>query len=145
MNSRIKLILNYKGITATEFAHAIGVQPSNVSHVLNGRNNPSLVFIEKILSFYPEINTRWLILGEGTMLGTEEKKSPMPVDLFSDILSAPDENVEEIEDYKCNIEEEHPKSTSEEIFVKENKPERKIERIITFYSDQSYEEYFPKN
>lgn len=77
MVDRINLILQTKNMSASEFANKIGVQRSNVSHVLSGRNRPSLDFIQKILKRFPDINADWLLLEKGSMY---EKK-----DLFSDV------------------------------------------------------------
>ncbi|MDR0659759.1 MAG: helix-turn-helix domain-containing protein [Prevotellaceae bacterium] len=74
MNSRIQKFIEAEGLTAARFADAIGVQRSNVSHVLSGRNKPSFDFIEKMLRKFPEINAEWLIMGKGHMY----KESHMP-------------------------------------------------------------------
>lgn len=68
MVSRINLILQAKNITARQFADEIGVQPSGVSHILSGRNNPSLDFVMKVIKRYPEININWLMFGSGEMM-----------------------------------------------------------------------------
>ncbi|MDO8928864.1 MAG: helix-turn-helix transcriptional regulator, partial [Bacteroidota bacterium] len=68
MEDRIKKFMEYKGISPSELADAIGVQRSNVTHVLKARNKPSFQFIEKLLQIYPEINAKWLLLGEGIMI-----------------------------------------------------------------------------
>ena len=60
--------MEYKGLSPSELADTIGVQRSNVTHVLHGRNNPSFPFISKLIETYPEINAKWLIIGEGDML-----------------------------------------------------------------------------
>lgn len=67
----MKQLLKFKKLTASQFADAIGVQRSSVSHVLSGRNKPSMDFIEKILRTYPEINAEYLILGLGAPLKDE--------------------------------------------------------------------------
>ncbi len=67
MTDRIALLLKAKNITASQFADEIGVQRSNISHVLSGRNKPSLEFIQKILKRYPEINPDWILFGKGPM------------------------------------------------------------------------------
>lgn len=67
MVDRISLLLKAKNITASLFADEIGVQRSSISHVLSGRNKPSLEFIQKILKRYPEINPDWLLFGKGPM------------------------------------------------------------------------------
>lgn len=53
----------------------LGVQRSNISHILNGRNKPGAVFIEKFLLAFPRVNARWLFTGEGPMVMGEEKSS----------------------------------------------------------------------
>lgn len=67
MVNRINTILQAKNITAKQFAEEIGVQPSGVSHILSGRNNPSLDFVMKVVRRYPEININWLMFGNGEM------------------------------------------------------------------------------
>jgi transcriptional regulator with XRE-family HTH domain len=68
MKDRITQFLKSEKISPAEFADKINVQRSSVSHVLNGRNYPSASFIQKMLSAYPQLNSRWLLLGEGTIL-----------------------------------------------------------------------------
>ena len=67
MTDRISLLLKARNITASQFADEIGVQRSSISHVLSGRNKPSLDFIQKILKRFPEINPDWLLFGKGPM------------------------------------------------------------------------------
>lgn len=70
IQERIKLIIKANNETPSSFADKIGVKRSNLSHVLNGRNKPSLDFLEKIISTYPNVNASWLITGvtrEGAM------------------------------------------------------------------------------
>ena len=64
------MILQAKNITARQFAEEIGIQPSGMSHILGGRNNPSLDFVLKVLKRYPEIDAGWLLLGKGAMYGS---------------------------------------------------------------------------
>lgn len=61
------MILRAKNITAKQFAEEIGIQPSGMSHIMGGRNNPSLEFVSKVLRRYPEIDANWLLLGRGEM------------------------------------------------------------------------------
>ena len=55
-------------LSASKFADAIGVQRSNISHVLSGRNKPSLELVNKILDHFESINADWLLLGKGEMI-----------------------------------------------------------------------------
>ena len=68
------MILRAKNITARQFAEEIGIQPSGMSHILGGRNNPSLDFAIKVLRRYPEIDANWLLLGKGAMYGESENR-----------------------------------------------------------------------
>jgi len=68
MIDRIDLLLKYRNISASQFADEMDIPRSVLSHVLSGRNRPSLDFILKILKACPEINPGWILLGEGTML-----------------------------------------------------------------------------
>lgn len=75
MIDRLKLIMQTKNISPAEFADILEVQRSGISHLLSGRNNPSLGFIEKILLRFPEISPDWLILGKGAMNRTSVIKN----------------------------------------------------------------------
>ncbi|MCF0173509.1 MAG: helix-turn-helix transcriptional regulator, partial [Bacteroidales bacterium] len=65
MEERLKLFLAMEGISPAILADRLGVQRSNISHLLAGRNKPSFEFINKLLVEYPKINPDWLILGKG--------------------------------------------------------------------------------
>ena len=67
MVNRINLLLQAKNITARQFAEEIGIQPSGMSHILSGRNNPSLDFVMKVIRRWPEVNINWLMFGKGEM------------------------------------------------------------------------------
>ena len=86
---RIKLLLEDKGLSPSAFADAIDIQRSSMSHILSGRNNPSLDMIQKILNNFPDINSSWLLTGKGKMkqldlFGAEdERKMPEPSPLIA--------------------------------------------------------------
>lgn len=67
MKDRILNFLESEHISPAEFADKIGVQRSSMSHILNGRNQPSAAFIQKMLHAFPSVNPRWLLIGEGEM------------------------------------------------------------------------------
>lgn len=64
--NRIKKIMEYYDVSAAVFADKIGVQRSSISHILSGRNKPSLDFIIKITSVFEEVDMYWLINGKGS-------------------------------------------------------------------------------
>ena len=71
MKDRIAHIMRAKNLKATDFAALLGIQPSGVSHILAGRNNPSLEFVKKIKETFPEYNLDWIIFGKGPMTTSE--------------------------------------------------------------------------
>ncbi len=99
---RLETILDYFSLSASSFADKIGVQRSSMSHLLSGRNKPSLDFILKIDEFFEEVDLYWLLNGKGFFpknLETIEvsnsisdqsnlKEAVSPIDLFSQIDSS---------------------------------------------------------
>ena len=74
---RIKKIIENNELNAASFAEKIGVQRSGISHILSGRNKPSLEFLSKIQHTFEEVEYDWLLLG------TEISKKEAPT-LFSE-------------------------------------------------------------
>jgi len=143
MNSRIKRFMDYKSISSSELADTIGVQRSNVTHVLHGRNKPSFQFIAKLLETYPEINAKWLIMGTGKML---EQGQLSQQQLF--------DQEPESKDSKAHAEPENtpmqqapviPKipAAKSETQTPSRTETKQIERIVVFYADQTFKEYHP--
>jgi DNA-binding XRE family transcriptional regulator len=209
MIDRIREVINYSQLSAASFADTIGISRSGLTHLLTGRNQPSLDVAKKILAKYPEISTEWLIMGMGDMMRPDAGTSPdvnnpapepekpvkeQPVenskmmrqtDLFGEyenlddsqedvVVNQEEETVEPVEnesDTEVNApEEEKPtvnavpvppvrvqeapvrvrKTTESKVApapVKRDKhqpivpQERKLEKIIFFYDDHSFEIY----
>jgi transcriptional regulator with XRE-family HTH domain len=102
MKERIILLIKAKNLTAAQFADEIGVQKSSISHIISGRNNASLDFIQKILFRYPEVNMDWLMFGKGPLFKGQNSNGNTsndedlhavptsvlpPVDLFSEVIT----------------------------------------------------------
>lgn len=159
MEERIKKFMEYKGISPSELADSIGVQRSNVTHVLKNRNKPSFQFIEKMLQVYPELNAKWLLLGTGSMI----ENAPKSKTLFDQLTeqtttanaSAPAEKNVTIEPPKDTPKVEEQKEVKLTNPVHEKKepdnsikdqffsPEKPIERLIIFFKDQTFKVYYP--
>ena len=88
VSERIEKIIASEGLTASAFADKIGIQRSNVSHIINGRNgqhsDPSFALLQKILTAFPHYNTDWLVMGRG-----EIYRQPVQTSIF-DILGEPE-------------------------------------------------------
>ena len=118
---RLNLLLTHYGLTASQFADQIQVQRSSISHLLSGRNKPSLDFVMKVVQTYPAVNLYWLLNGKG-----EFPSSPQNSDQHS--YPSP--------------KQKDPLAI--QTVQKPTKTERKIEKIIIFYSDGSFEPFTPK-
>ncbi|WP_291122976.1 helix-turn-helix domain-containing protein, partial [Flavobacterium sp. UBA6046] len=70
---RLEIILDYYSLNASSFADKIGVQRSSLSHLLSGRNKPSLDFILKIIEVFPEVDLYWILNGKGNFPKSENK------------------------------------------------------------------------
>jgi transcriptional regulator with XRE-family HTH domain len=148
MVDRIQLILKTKGLSPSQFADEIQVKRSGLSHVLSGRNNPSLDFILKILETYPEIDPEWLLHGRGSLVRTNQQQ------LSKKIVGKPDkvDSVEipfpELAPVKTP-EEKHQKQTAPAIKKtqgsKEMEMEGNVEKIVVFYSNHTFKEYYPEH
>ena len=74
--SRLKKVIDFHQLTASMFADKIGVQRSSISHILSGRNKPSLDFILKVIAEFDEVDMYWLLNGKGTF--PKNTKTPTP-------------------------------------------------------------------
>lgn len=81
LTDRIRLIMQEFNLSSSAFADEIGVQRPAMSHILSGRNRPSLDVVMKILKAFDKINSQWLLTGEGKMkqlnlFGEEAREKP---------------------------------------------------------------------
>ncbi len=79
MIERLQQIMQENGMSASQFADALGVQRSGISHLLSGRNKPSLDFVLKVLERFPDVSVDWLLTGQKT----PKPKIPRQTDLFT--------------------------------------------------------------
>ena len=66
MENRIQKIIEEQEISLNAFAQEIGVNRSTISHILTGRNKPSVEVLQKILKRFPSLSSDWLLLGYGS-------------------------------------------------------------------------------
>jgi transcriptional regulator with XRE-family HTH domain len=111
---RIERIVEFYSLTASSFADKIDVQRSSISHLLSGRNNPSLEFVLKVTSAFPEVNLYWLLYGKGSFPHKLEKQiTPTPA-----ATQLPEKAIP----LKIN-------------------PKKTVQKVILFYDDGSFETY----
>ncbi|KAA9327454.1 helix-turn-helix transcriptional regulator [Hymenobacter busanensis] len=82
MVDRIRQLLQARQLSPTQFADTIGVARPIVSHILSGRNKPSLEVVQKIIAAFPDLSMAWLLTGQGQMA-----VQVLPVDASIDAAS----------------------------------------------------------
>jgi len=122
IQDRLKMIMKTQRLTASSFADKVGVQRSGVSHIMSGRNKPSLDFIQKTLNAFPRVNGDWLVSGR-QLKNTSNKEEEFTGDLNEE--SSVDTNVTINNNTKVN-----------------NK-QRQVEKVILFYNDGTYDITYP--
>jgi len=110
---RLKKVMTFHQLTASLFADKIAVQRSSISHILSGRNKPSLDFILKVTSTFKDVDIYWLLNGKGNFPKAAEVKHTAPT----------------------------PSLINAEQTSLSNSSGKKIQRIVVFYSDGTFEEY----
>jgi len=147
MKERLIQLLEKEKISSAEFADRIGVQRSNVSHILSGRNNPGFSFIQKVLQTFPKVNSRWLITGEGNMESSGPITSKIvEKDLFSsiEILNrepVPKSRTESEPVREQRIEKVEVQAQSRK--VRQESSSKNIVRVLLFYDDNTFEDFSP--
>lgn len=77
-SKRLQKVMEYYGENGSSFADKIGVQRSSISHILSGRNKPSLEFVLKVLNAFPEVDLYWLLNGKGSFPKKDTSTLPNP-------------------------------------------------------------------
>lgn len=137
MIERIQKIIEIKGLSSSQFADEIQVQRSGVSHILSGRNKPSLDFILKVLSSYPDIDADWLLFGKGKMMSNVNEKVKQNID-----FEKPSQSKNQLEmEGSSSVQKDESKIKKKETNEAKNKS---IVKIVVFNSDNTFKEYFPE-
>jgi transcriptional regulator with XRE-family HTH domain len=137
MVERILSVLKYKDKTPAQFADEIGVQRSSISHLVSGRNKPSLEFVIKILQCYQEINPEWLLTGSGPMI-----KNKVPVTLREVIKEEPADRTVSLNDKPVEREISVTPGNQRKRLVDPDKSQ--TEKIVCLFKDKTFREYFPE-
>lgn len=120
-SKRLQKIIDFYDLTATSFSEKIAFNRSTISHLLSGRNKPSLEFVIKVLEAYPEVDFYWLLNGKGSFPTDSIKQSPKKNSSSS--KSDTPEPIQAIQD------SDKPITT------------KAIERIVIFYKDGTFSQY----
>ena len=146
MKERIIEFLKAENKSSAQFALEIGVQPSSISHIISGRNNPSLDFIMKMLLKYPALSADWLLFGKGQMLRENTFGDLFDIQAMQQSAGSGKESGDQLIDKNRIIKEDI--FTNEHKVTDRNRLEAsltKAKRIICFFDNNTFTEYFPTN
>ena len=92
MNKRFQKWMDLKNLNARKLASNIKINRPTISHILSGRNKPSIDILSKMIDVYPDLNLNWLISGLGYMSNedkiiTKPKRSLKKITVFYDDAS----------------------------------------------------------
>ncbi|HBK32202.1 MAG TPA: transcriptional regulator [Porphyromonadaceae bacterium] len=151
MKDRIKQIMENENLTPAQFADRLQINRAVISHILNGRNNPSLDVVVKILNDMNDLNPEWLLNGTEPMYKTPRSNTnavsmPKTPDLFSERTINPIQNTAKLE-FAQEKPLKRPVNTEQ---IKENEliepsqnSAKKITQIIIYYDDNTFETFIP--
>lgn len=140
---RLETILDYYGLNASSFADKIGVQRSSMSHLLSGRNKPSLDFVMKILEVFPDVDLYWILVGKGSFPKNHDEnlqipESPTPISSNENVGTDLFSSIEKNEEEKREIKKVSPSKN-----VNINFEDDEIEKIVLFYKNGTFKAYSP--
>ena len=154
---RIDKVMQQEGMNSAVFAAAIGIQGSTLSHILNGRNNPSLSVLQSILNRFPNISPEWLIMGQGSM-ERSSKQSQMPslfpaedetisksvtlepvlAEKITSLFSPIQQKTAVVPEISVQVNSEHPRPA---FIPPVETTQRSVRKIIVYYTDNTFQEF----
>ena len=137
MRERIRQVMDSMGLSQQEFAQKLGMSPASLSNIFNGRSNPTNNHVQAIHRAFPNINTNWLMFGEGTMLNDDAKKS-------SDSGMPDSDNA--LRRHKLNPvvgNSNQEKQVATKVITETKIVRPKVVEIRVFYDDQTFESFVP--
>lgn len=149
---RLEEIMLYYGVSGSAFADAISVPRSSISHLLSGRNKPSLDFVLKVIASYPEVNLYWLLNGKGDFPNTpttssstsKEVHTPTPPKALQNEFEEADtplskrENSITISNTTNEVTQQKPQPS-----LPDSSVDKKVSKILICYTDGSFDAYHP--
>lgn len=139
MKDRIAHIMRAKNLKASDFATLLGIQPSGISHILSGRNQPSLDFVKKIKETFPEYNLEWIIFGTGPITTSE------PFQLkTNENTPEPQLELTPAEDAQLEMPDLNPVTSPIPTPIAVSNNPSGIKSMMILYEDGTFETYSPR-
>jgi len=140
-SNRLKKVMEYYNISASIFAETIEVPRSSISHILSGRNKPSLEFVLKTIETYQEVDLYWLLKGIGQFPKSTSTPTSKPKELAAKKTRQQITPTEQKELFSDHTSTPNTEKKQETPLVSNTSAEGKIEKIMIFYRDGTFKEY----
>jgi len=141
INDRLRILMDNFQLSSSQFADKLEIQRSAISHLLSGRNKPSILILEKILKNFPEVDIEWLITGKGNIFKSSSEEKHEVLESATEKKSEKDLfNQEEIQD----SDNELILNNEKDKILKNVSKNNQIEKIIIIFQDKSFEVLKPK-
>ena len=139
IKDRIAHIIRAKNLTATQFAEMMQIQPSNVSHLLSGRNKPSLDFLIKLKDVFPEYSFDWIILGKKPITLSERPQN-VKEELHNNASSPMVETSSNFGDL-FSVTEKSEQDAINTITETKIEQSKQVKQIVYIYDDNTFQIY----
>ena len=170
---RIELLMKSYDLSPSQFAERTGIQRASVSHILSGRNKPSLEVMLKVYEAFPGVDMKWLMtgVGEEPVRHVAANQAPIADDTLFASIDTASQRPQQVENslftpvVETAHEEAKPRRTPVQQPVREKavpdarprrmpanrlaqmaamQPEKKIKEIRIYYRDGTYETLVPE-
>lgn len=121
---RIKIVMEHYGLSIKEMAEKCDIQRAGLSHILNGRNRPSIAFLTALTGSFNELNPKWLLHGKENMITNVSPELENPVNTEGKRIDTDVSSTVRVESKSVSTDKE-------------------IEKIIVFYKDGTFSSYSP--
>ena len=166
---RIELLMKCYELSPSQFAEKTGIQRASVSHIVSGRNKPSLEVMLKIYDAFPELDLKWLMTGVGEEPIASSRRQDAVAEAMENTLFSQPERIEQLsvqppvqsfqEPVQVQPRPQRQPAPQPQVKVAAERPqrrtvatrtpqsnvaERRIKEIRIFYTDGTYETLFPE-
>jgi DNA-binding XRE family transcriptional regulator len=122
---RLEKILAEYELSGAGFAQKIEVGRATISHILSGRNKPSLDFVLKVIAAFPEVDLYWLLLGKGNFPKSKTESAPTPL----------------VQKTATTTPSLFSEKTVTNSLQKNTSARKAVKKIVIFYKDGTFENY----
>lgn len=157
MKEKLLALMKSEGLKPSQLADILEINPAGISHIMAGRNKPGFDLLQKILKRFPQIDPDWLLLDSESMYrrnykissSTVSAASPLSVETGTEITDGLFSRSTGVSEHAACSEADSKTSSAQissmpaALHPASGKRGATVERIVIFYSDQTFEYFMP--